>query len=325
MVSARPQALLAARAERGIRTTQAGLATNVGLVLVKLVAGIAGHSYALVANAAESSGDIFSSLIVWLGLHVAAQPADENHPFGHGKAEPLAALAVALLLIGAAIAIAAGAVQQISTPHRLPEPFTLLVAGAAFTIKGYLARRVDEVGADVGSTAIRADAGHHASDALSSAAAFVGIAVALVGGHMIGGRGWEAADDWAALVAAAIVAFNGVRLIRPALADLMDTAPSATLLERVRLAANSVPNVRLIENLKMRRSGLGYFVELHVQADPEMSLHDAHELSGSVKGTILQIAPFVQNVLVHMEPYEPEELRGDGRGDDAVDAREVRD
>jgi cation diffusion facilitator family transporter len=256
-----------------------------------------------VADAAESSSDILASLIVWFGLHVAAQPADENHPFGHGKAEPLASMAVALMLIGAAIAIAAGAVHLIQTPHRLPEPFTLVVAGLAFTVKIYLYRRVDDVGSAIGSTAIRADAWHHLSDAISSGAAFVGIAVALVGGHAIGGHGWESADDWAALVAAAIVAYNGAHMLRPALADLMDTAPSAALVNRVREAAISTPGVQMIENLKMRRSGLGYFVEIHVQADPLMTLNDAHELSGSVKGAILAVAPFVQGVLVHMEPY----------------------
>jgi cation diffusion facilitator family transporter len=304
MVSARLQpAPLAARAERGIRSTQAGLAANIGLVAVKLVAGILGHSYALIADAAESSSDIFGSLIVWFGLHVAAQPADENHPFGHGKAEPLAAMAVALMLVTAAIAIAAGAVHLIQTPHRLPEVFTLAVAGLALIVKGYLFRRVSEVGSDIGSTVIRTDAWHHLSDAISSGAAFIGIAIALLGGHVVGGRGWETADDWAALVAAIVVAFNGARMLRPALADLMDTAPSAALLDRVRQAATGTPGVRMIENLKMRRSGLGYFVELHVQADPYMSLHDAHELSGSVKGAILAVAPFVQGVLVHMEPY----------------------
>src|SRR5579872_3149311 len=202
MVSAPPHpAPLAARAERGIRSTQAGLAANIGLVVVKLAAGILGHSYALIADAAESSSDIFGSLIVWVGLYVAAQPADENHPFGHGKAEPLASMAVALILIGAAFAIAAGAVHLIQTPHRLPERFTLAVAVLAFTVKIYLFRRVDDVGSDSGSTAIRADAWHHLSDAISSGAASIGIAVALIGGHLIGGHGWESADDWAALVA----------------------------------------------------------------------------------------------------------------------------
>src|SRR5579863_10101358 len=218
MASARAQSgLLQARAQRGIRSTQAGLIANIGLVLIKLAAGLFGHSYALVADALESSSDIASSLIVWFGLHVAAQPADENHPFGHGKAEPLASMAVALILIGAAFAIAGGAVHLIQTPHPLPEAFTLAVAVLAFTVKIYLFRRVDNVGSDIGSTAIRTDAWHHLSDAISSGAASIGIAVALIGGHLVGGHGWESADDWAALVAAAIVAYNGAHMLRPAL------------------------------------------------------------------------------------------------------------
>ena len=283
---------------RSIRWAQAGLLINAVLVLVKLFAGIIGHANALVADAIESSGDIFSSMIVWMGLSIAARPADEDHPYGHGKAEPLAAVVVSLMLLGAAAVISILAIREIRTPHHLPAPFTLFVAAGVIIVKEILYRRVSRVGKDVGSTAVTADAWHHRADAISSLAAFIGISIAL-----LGGRGWEAADDWAALVAALVVAVNGVRTLRPAISGLMDEAPDRTVRERVLEAACAVEGVRNVENLKVRRSGLGFYVDLHVQADPGISLEDAHEIAATVKYAIVEAIPSVAGVLVHMEPY----------------------
>ena len=283
---------------RSIRWAQAGLLTNAVLVLVKFVAGIIGHANALVADAVESSADIFSSLIVWMGLSVAARPADENHPYGHGKAESIAAAVVSLMLLGAAVGIATMAIREIRTPHHLPAPFTLFVAAGVIVIKEILYRRVSRVGKEVGSTAVTADAWHHRADAISSLAAFIGISIAL-----IGGRGWEAADDWAALVASVVVAINGIRTLRPAIAGLMDEAPDRTVKERALDAASSVAGVRSVENLNVRSYGLGFYVDLHVKADPAISLEAAHEIAAKVKYSILEAVPNVVSVLVHMEPY----------------------
>jgi cation diffusion facilitator family transporter len=288
---------------RSIRWAQAGLLINALLVLVKLIAGIVGHANALVADAVESSADIFSSLIVWMGLSIAARPADEDHPYGHGKAEPLAAAVVSLMLLGAAAGISILAIREIRTPHHLPAPFTLFVAAGVIIVKEILYRRVSRVGKDVGSTAVTADAWHHRADAVSSLAAFIGISIAL-----IGGRGWEAADDWAALVAAILVAVNGVRTLRPAISGLMDEAPDTTVKIRAMEAACSVGGVRKVENLKLRRSGLGFYVDLHVQADPAISLEDAHEIAARVKYAILDAIPNPANVLVHMEPFRSEKI-----------------
>ncbi|MGH7602450.1 MAG: cation diffusion facilitator family transporter [Gemmatimonadaceae bacterium] len=283
---------------RSIRWAQAGLLTNSVLVLVKFIAGIVGHANALVADAVESSADIFSSLIVWMGLSIAARPADEDHPYGHGKAEPIAAAVVSLMLLGAAVGISVLAIREIRRPHHLPAPFTLFVAAGVIIIKEILYRRVSRVGREVGSSVVAADAWHHRSDAVSSLAAFVGISIAL-----IGGPGWEAADDWAALVAAILVAVNGVRTLRPAIAGLMDEAPDRTVKERAIQAASEVGGVRSVENLNIRSSGLGFYVDVHVKADPTISLEDAHEIAASVKYAILEAIPNVVNVLVHMEPY----------------------
>jgi cation diffusion facilitator family transporter len=267
-------------------------------VLVKLIAGIVGHANALVADAIESSADIFSSLIVWMGLSIAARPADEDHPYGHGKAEPLAAAVVSLMLLGAAVGISIMSIREIVTPHHLPAPFTLFVAAGVIVIKETLFRRVAKVGREVGSTVIAADAWHHRADAISSLAAFVGISVAL-----LGGPGWEAADDWAALVAALIVAVNGVRTLRPAISALMDEAPDQAVKERALQAALRVEGVSHVESLNARGSGLGYYFDLHVQSDPTISLEEAHEIAARVKYAILEAIPSAAQVLVHMEPY----------------------
>jgi cation diffusion facilitator family transporter len=289
------------RVRRSIRTTQVGLLTNTGLAIVKVVAGIAGHSQALIADGIESTADVCSSLVVWSGLRISSRSADDDYPFGYGKAEPLSALAVGLLLVLAAFAIAAESVRQILTPHLTPRPFTLVVLVAVVLIKEVLFRRVLRVGADVGSTALQADAWHHRSDAITSAAAFIGISIAL-----IGGPGWEAADDWAALLASGIIVYNAIGVIRPATQDLMDRAPGEEMVSRVAAAASAVPGVSAIEKLKVRKAGMGYYVDLHVQADPAMPLHAAHVLSGMVKSAIRQAVPEVSGALIHMEPYEDE-------------------
>ncbi len=289
---------MSSAATRSIRWAQAGLLVNALLVLVKLIAGIIGHANALVADAVESSADIFSSLIVWMGLSIAVKPADEDHPYGHGQAEPLAAAVVSLMLLGAAVGIAIMSIREIVTPHHLPAPFTLFVAAGVIIVKELLYQRVSRVGKEVGSTAITADAWHHRADAISSLAAFIGIGIALWGGP-----GWEAADDWAALVAAMLVAVNGVRTLRPAISGLMDEAPDHSGNQRALQAALRVSGVRHIENLHVRRSGLGFFVDLHAQADPTMSLDDAHEIAAKVKYAIRDAIPSAVSVLVHMEPY----------------------
>ncbi len=287
------------RAARGIRSAQLGLVVNTLLAMTKLVAGVLGNAYALVADAVESTADIFSSLIVWGGLQIATRQADDDYPFGYGKAEPLAATVVSLLLIGAAAGITVEALREIRTPHHTPAPFTLIVLVGVIVVKEVLFRRVLKVSDEVRSTAVKADAWHHRSDAITSAAAFIGISIAL-----LGGPGWESADDWAALAAAGVIVINAIMLLRPAIGDLMDKSPGAHLLERIGDAARGTPEVRHIEKLKVRKAGLQYYVDLHVQADPALSLHDAHILSGRVKTAIRAAVPEVAGVLIHMEPHE---------------------
>jgi cation diffusion facilitator family transporter len=284
---------------RVIKSAQLGMIVNALLALVKLVAGLVGNTYALVADAVESTADIFASLVVWGGLRLATRDPDEEYPFGYGKAESVAAAVVAMMLLAAALGISFEAVREIRTPHKTPAPWTLLVLVAVLFIKFVLFRRTLSIGEEAGSTAGKADAWHHLSDAITSAAAFVGISIALWGGE-----GWEQADDWAALFAAGVIFYNGLVLLRPALQDLMDKTPGEEITSAVRTAAENVPAVRAVEKLSARKMGLVYYIDIHVQADPSMSLHDAHELSGAVKSAIRRQLPNVANVLVHMEPFE---------------------
>ena len=287
-----------ARVERGIRSMRQGLLVNTALALVKLVAGLVGNSYALVADAIESAGDVVSSLVVWGGLRVAGRHPDEEYPFGYGKAEPLAGAVVALMLVGAAIAISIEAISEIRTPHHGPAPWTLLVLVLVVLAKLVLSRRVEAVGEGIGSRAVRADARHHLSDALTSGAAFVGIGIAL-----LGGPGWEEADDWAALAAAGVIAWNGITMLRPSLDDLMDRRPGDDVVDEIRRLAESVPGVLATEKIAVRRSGLALRVTIHVQTAASTPLDRAHALGGRVKATIRGAIPEVQSVLVHMEPF----------------------
>lgn len=288
------------RASRGIGAARLALGVNAVMVAVKVTTGLVGNSYALVADGVESTLDIFSSLIVWRGLSVASREADDRYHFGYGKAESIAAAAVSILLLLAALGISIEAVREIVTPHHVPEPYTLAVLVGVVAVKEGLFRRMLRVGTEVESAAVTADAWHHRSDAITSAAAFVGIAVALVGGPA-----WAPADDVAALLASGIIAFNGVRLLRPALQDLMDRAPEPVVLRRVETVARGVDGVREVEKIQARRAGMGYFIAMHVEADPSMTLHEAHLLGHRVKDGILEAIPSVLDVLVHMEPHEP--------------------
>jgi cation diffusion facilitator family transporter len=272
---------------------------NALLAASKLVAGVVGNSYALIADAVESTADILSSLIVWSGLRVAGRAPDEDYPFGYGKAEALAAAVVALMLLGAALGIAYQAVREIRSPHLTPAPWTLIVLGGVMTIKWIMARRVRAIGSEIGSRAVEADAWHHLSDTLTSTAAFVGISIALWGGP-----GWESADDWAALLATLIIAYNGTTMLRASLRDLMDRMPGAEIVDPVRRAAEGVPGVLATEKLAVRRTGMTYRVTLHVQTEPTLPIREAHIVGGMVKSAIRAAVPRVDSVLVHLEPFE---------------------
>jgi cation diffusion facilitator family transporter len=285
------------RLKRGLRATFTGLAVNTVLAASKLAAGLLGHSHALTADAVESLTDVFSSLVVWRALVVAAEPADEDHPYGHGKAEPIAAATVSALLLVAAVWICIRSAQEAFRPHPAPAPFTLGVLGVAVGIKELMFRFIRRVSVAVESTALRADAWHHRSDATTSLAAALGIGIAL-----IGGRRYAITDDLAAVLAALIIAWNGSWLLRNALSELMDRSPSRDLLARLRQVGESVSGVVCVEKCLARKMGYQFYVDMHVQVDPQMTVARAHEIAHDVKDRVRQRMPAVRDVLVHIEP-----------------------
>ncbi len=279
---------------------------NVVLAAVKIFAGIFGHAYVLIADGVESTLDILGSLIIWSGLKLAAKPPDDSHPYGHGKAEPLAAIIVALAVMGAAVGLAFESVREILTPHHAPRPFTLAVLIVVIVVKEGLFRVVHHVGKKSGSTAIQADAWHHRSDAFTSGAAFLGISVALLGPKVFPTMHvrWECADDWAALFACGIIGWNGFRFFQPAVLDVMDAAPSKEFENEVRKTAASVPGVQRVEQCRIRKMGIEFFVDLHIEVDGGIPVRDGHHIAHRVKDAVCDANPSVADVLVHVEPRD---------------------
>ena len=285
--------------QSGARVALLGMMINFVLATAKIITGFLGNSYVLIADGIESALDIGGSVVIWGGLKVAARPPDETHPYGHGKAEPIAAIAVSIGVLAAALGLAVQSVREIFLPHHAPSPFTLVVLFTVIIVKELMYRYVSRIGRDVESTAVQTDAWHHRTDALTSLAALIGISVAL-----IGGSGWESADDWAALFACALIAFNGFRLLKPALQEIMDTAPGEAFVRRVEADARTVHGVREIEKCYIRKMGLSFYVDLHVKVDGAISVRDGHDIAHKVKRAIQEENPRIADVLVHIEPEE---------------------
>jgi cation diffusion facilitator family transporter len=286
----------AARAE-GTRATIVALVVSATLAVLKIGAGILGDSFALIADGAESVLDIFTGLLVIGGLRISATEPTAAYPYGRGKAEPLAALVVATVLLLAALGIAAGAVFEIVSPQAAPAPFTLVVLVVVLAAKEGTYRWLLWKARSVGSKAIEVDAWHHRADALTSLAAFVGISIALVGGEA-----WVRADDWAALIACVVIGWNGVRLFRDGLGEILDVAASPQVRARVRELAAGVDGVEGIDELRVRRSGLVYLVDVHVEVDGALTVQRGHLLGHRVKDRLLESELPILDVLVHVEP-----------------------
>lgn len=285
------------QAARGLRAAILALIISAILGAVKVVAGVAGHSYALIADGVESLLDIGSSLAVWGSLKISMTDPNKRFPYGYGKAEPLAGLAIAAMLIVISSVLALESIHEIRNPHRAPAPFTLAVLVAVVGVKELLYRWLVRTGREIESRAIESDAWHHRSDALTSLAAFIGIFIAL-----IGGEGYESSDDWAALAACAMIAFNGAMLLRSALGDILDAAPSGETLDKIRAAAAAVEGVSGIDDCRARKSGLGWLVDIHVEVDGAMPVSEGHRIAHEVKDALLTAQLGVLDALVHIEP-----------------------
>ena len=283
---------------KGIRSTILGIFISFGLAIIKGVTGVLGHSYALIADAIESTADVFTSGILLIGLRTSLKPPDKEHPYGHGKAESLAALVISLGLLCAAGIIIRESIVNIMTPHRNPAAYTLIVLVLVIVIKELLSRYVNKVGNDTHSHGVKADAFHHRSDAITSAAAFIGISIAL-----IGGKGYQNADDYAALIASSIILINAYKIAKPAIDELMDASADEEMIIEIKKSACTVEGVIEIEKTFVRKSGSSFLVDIHVIVMGNLSVAEGHKIGHDVKDMIIETQPRVKDVLVHIEPH----------------------
>ncbi len=297
MTSAAHPHASASNLQTGARVALRGFVINVLLAVAKITAGLLGNAYVLIADGVESTLDIAGSIIIWGGLKVAARPPDETHPYGHGKAEPIAAIVVSIGVLASAFGIAIQSVRELFLPHHAPAPFTLAVLLVAIVVKEILYRYVIRFGRDVESTAVQTDAWHHRTDAMTSVAAFIGISLSL-----FGGEGWQGADNWAAIFACGLIGANGYRLLKPALQEIMDTAPQGQIVDLVRKAAASVPGVIEVEKSYVRKMGLSFYVDLHVGVNGDITVREGHDIAHEVKRAIQKTDARIADVLVHIEP-----------------------
>jgi cation diffusion facilitator family transporter len=286
-------------AATGIRASLTAVLVSVALGAAKIIAGVLGHSYALIADGVESMLDVVTGLLVAGSLRIAAQPPDENYPFGYGKIEPVAALVIATALLVTALGIAIESVREIMTPHHAPAPFTLVVLVIVVAVKEILFRYLFRTGQSIQSGAMQTDAWHHRSDSLTSLAAFIGISIAL-----IGGKGYEQADDWAALFASAVIAYNGVRLFHLARREIMDASLPDNVVDDIREIARRVDGVAGIDMCRVRKSGLGLWVDIHVEVHADMTVRDGHEIAHRVKDALLESKHNIMDAVVHVEPAD---------------------
>jgi cation diffusion facilitator family transporter len=281
----------------GARLALIGLVVNIAFAIIKILGGVFGNAYALIADGMESALDVAGSIVIWGGLRFAARPPDATHPYGHGKAEPLTAIFVACVVLLAAIGIAIESARTIFLPHDKPAGITLLILLSVVVVKESLFRYVLRFGRSVESIAIEADAWRHRADVLSSIAAFIGISIAL-----IGGEAWRSADNWAAIFVCFVIGGVGLRLLRPALYEILDTAPRGEIVDRVRDAAASVKGVIRIDKSLVRKMGLSFYVDLHVEVDGDISVRQGHHIAHEVKRAIQATDERIADVLVHIEP-----------------------
>ncbi|MCA0430564.1 MAG: cation diffusion facilitator family transporter [Bacteroidetes bacterium] len=282
-----------------IKATLFSIFGNLIIAVIKLLGGFFGNSYALIADAIESSTDIFASVLVLFGLKYANKPADKNHPYGHGRAEPLITFLVVGFLIFSALFIAHESISNIKTPHQLPQKWTLLILAPLIIWKEISFQVVMKRAKETNSSALKADAWHHRSDAITSVAAFIGISIALYFG-----KGYETADDWAALLASGFILYNSYKIFRPALGEIMDEHLNDDLVAEIRKIALTVNGILGTEKCYIRKSGLKFYVDLHAMVNGNLSVKDGHFLAHQLKDKLMEKLPELGNVLIHIEPVE---------------------
>ena len=283
--------------QRAVKAAYLSIFGNASLAIIKGVTGIFGNSYALIADAIESTTDVFSSLLVLFGLKYSARPADENHPYGHGRVEPLITFAVVGFLVVSATIIVVESIENIQTPHKVPKPYTLIVLAAIIITKEIFYRFISKKSDETKSSSLKADAWHHRSDAITSLMAFLGISIAL-----FMGKGYETADDWAALFASGFILYNAYLILRPALGEIMDEHLYDDMVEEIRTISQKEKGVIETEKCFIRKTGMTYHVDLHVIVDGELTVNEGHEISHNLKDRLLREMPEIADILIHIEP-----------------------
>jgi len=292
------------KAAEGQKVILTGVLLNLVLSTGKIAGGILGRSNALIADGIESLLDLFSSLLIWAALKYAAKPPDEDHPYGHGKAESLASLIGALVLAIAGALISHNSIMTLiaaahGAPVHLPSPWTLLILIGVIALKETLYQFMARRARRIGSNALLADAWHHRSDAVTSIAAFIGISISLLGGH-----GYEVADDWAALFACVVIFYSSYNMLKLSLGDMMDARVSPDAEKTVMEITCAVPGVISAEKCRIRKSGLSYIADLHLRVSGYISVREGHAISHLVKDRLMESALPLEDVTVHVEPEE---------------------
>ena len=285
--------------ETAVKATYFSIIGNTSLAIIKGITGYFGNSYALIADAIESTADIFASFLVLFGLKYASRPADDNHPYGHGRAEPLITFLVVGFLITSATIIAHESLINISTPHSLPSPYVLLVLLPIIIWKEISFQIVIKKSKETNSSSLKADAWHHRSDAITSIAALIGISIAL-----LGGKGYESADDWAALFASGFILYNSYQIFRPALGEIMDEHKYDDQVVLIRKVSKTVPGILNTEKCFVRKAGMKFHIELHASVDANITVKEGHHISHILKDTLRSEIPELGHVLIHIEPNE---------------------
>jgi len=285
----------------GQQAAVVGIVSNLVLSIGKIIAGVIGNSSALITDGIHSASDIVTSLAVFLGMKIAKRPPDKEHPYGHGKAENIAAKTVAIILILVSIQIVYTNIGGITTErYILPSSLAIWVAIASIIIKEGLFQYKISIGKRLNSSSLISDAWHHRSDAFSSFIVLIGII-----GAKIGGTRWIFLDRLAAVIVGLIILGIGIKLFIKTASELMDKMPETKILKKINSIALSVEGVMDTETLKARKIGLDIFVDIHIEVNKNITIEKGHKIAHKVKGTLIEKMPVIKDVLVHIEPHYP--------------------
>jgi cation diffusion facilitator family transporter len=284
-------------APTGKKVTIIGVLVNTFLIVLKLIAGIFGSSQALIADAVHSFSDLFTDVVVLVGLKISNKPPDKTHHFGHARIETLASTIVGMALIGTALYIGISASLTIyrHTEYH-PTILALFGAGVSIALKEVLYHYTIRTGRRIKSQLIVANAWHHRSDVLSSVAVFIGVA-----GTQIN-PSWHILDSFAALLVSFFIVKVGLEILRDALREFTDTAPQPEIIGKIQQCALSVNGVLDTHDLRVRTSGGLFQMEIHIVVDGQLTVLEGHKISKAVEGCLSEDVGNFSSITIHVDP-----------------------